>query len=147
MIPAIFEKGRQEGKDVRDIKQDLQNIGFSYPTIMRHAPEWAKQPQKRKPTPKGSQMRTITSDIDQKSVTEPNIPPPPQPIQQVLSEPEPKPVQNQNYRGMADLVPFFEDLKMKMRGLDPRSYVLVMDFKNNRIIKTDLWGRRVAGFK
>jgi hypothetical protein len=92
MIPALFDKGRQEDKSIEEIRKDLEEI-VPYRTMMRYAPEWSKGPQKpgpRNKLPVGNlfkQSNNATLVLDK----EPEIPAPPQPIIEHIPE-EPQPI-------------------------------------------------------
>ena len=77
MIPVLFEKGRTEGKSIRQIREDIEELGISYQTMMRYAPAWSKITQKH-----GERTKRVIKMITQPNSRliledeEPNIPAP-----------------------------------------------------------------------
>jgi hypothetical protein len=93
-IPLLYEKGRQEGRSVEEIRSKIAELGVEYKTMMTYTPDWAKHKQIHGPRTKRvnktlTQNQTCRDPNQVRLVVpeEPKIPPP----REVIQELEPQP--------------------------------------------------------
>jgi hypothetical protein len=95
LIPLLYEKGREEGKSVEDIRSKIAELGVEYKTMMTYTPDWAKRKQLHGPRTKRVNKTLTQNQVRLVVDEEPIIPPRPEAIVEVETEEDKRKFQEQ----------------------------------------------------